>query len=88
MNLQHTCQLFEAKFTTVTCIPNFYYADTIGSPHHLCLLSYRFPERYTPEVLPHGNDKSFLAPNHRSSQALIFMDQNAFLQMFHVSLGV
>ena len=32
--------------------------DTTGNPHHLCLVSYRIPTGFTPEVLPHGNDKA------------------------------
>ena len=32
--------------------------DATGNPHHLCLVSYRIPEGFTPEVSPHGNDKT------------------------------
>lgn len=44
-------------FVTCTCCHNPP-TDASGNSHHLCLVSYRISEGFTPEIAPHGNDKA------------------------------
>ena len=36
------------------------FTDNVNNPHHLCLLTYHFPDNFIPEVKSHGNSKKNL----------------------------
>lgn len=54
--------------------------DGTGNPHHLCLVSYRISEEFTPEISPHGNDKTMkpFYPTLPSMKAGIEFQSNVY----------